>query len=148
MRSPLDPDFDRERWNARRTHWRHIDESARRSLIFEVRSDLASREVARWLESELALEQLVTRNGSCSSDDAVCIEIRSEIVETRIANRHVTKIRSFFALLEPGGSVVREGDVTGRGDSKSDRGRARRKALDDLRRHLRASTVLGGLIAD
>jgi hypothetical protein len=142
----LDPTFDREIWIQRRANWQFIDESARRSLIFEVRSDPASSEIARWLESQLALERFVTRQGNCENSDAVCIDIRSEIVEANVANRHVAKIRSFFSVLEPGGSVVREVDLTGRGNSKSDRERAHRLALDDLHRNFEASSVLNGLI--
>jgi hypothetical protein len=142
----LDPEFERSAWTERRANWQHIDESARRSLIFEVRSDPASQEIARWLESELASERLVARTGRCVSQDAICIDIRSELVEANIANRHVAKIRSFFAIVEPGGSVVRQTDLTGRGDSKSDKERARRMALDDLRNSLHSSSVLGGLI--
>jgi hypothetical protein len=142
----LDPTFNRDDWNRRCASWRMIAESARRSLIFEVRSDPASREIARWLESQLASEQYSIRPGNCGSVDAVCIDIRSEIVEADVANRHVAKIRSFLSVLEPGGTVFREVDLTGRGDSKSDRGRARRHALDDLRRNLHASSVLSGLV--
>jgi hypothetical protein len=77
----------------------------------------------------------------------VCIDIRSELEEANVANRHVAKIRSYFAVVEPGGSVIQQTDLTGRGDSKSDRDRARRMALDDLRSRLDSSSVLGGLIA-
>lgn len=142
----LDPSFARDQWNTRRAAWRHIDESARRALVFEVRSDAASTEIARWLESDLASERFTTRPGNCVSGDAICIDIRSEIVEANIANRHVAKIRSFFSVLEPGGGVFREVDLTGRGDSQSTGDRARRQALDDLRRNVLASTVLSGLV--
>ena len=63
-----------------------------------------------------------------------------------MANRHVARIRSFFSLVEPGGSVLRELDLTGRGNSQADRDRARRAALDDLRRNLRRSDMLTGLV--
>ncbi len=78
--------------------------------------------------------------------DAICIDIRSEVTEGDIASRHIAKIRSTLAILEPNGTVVRERDLVGRGDSKSDRGRARQKALEDLRRALAGLGVLGDLI--
>ncbi len=142
----LDNDFDREGWEARRTEWRAIDEAARRALVFEVRADSASQEIARWVESRLVAKRLRTRTGECQSSDAICIDIRSEYTEANIASRHIAKIRSTFAVYEPGGGVVQESDLVGRGDSKSDRGRARRNALDDLRRSLAGFSVLGGLI--
>lgn len=142
----LDATFNRDAWDRRRAGWSHMNESARRSLVFEVRSDPASREIARWFESQLASERFSTRQGDCAGHDAVCIDIRSEIVEADIANRHVAKIRSFFSVVEPSGSVFREVDMTGRGDSKSDPDRARRQALDDLRRNVQTSSVLNGLI--
>jgi hypothetical protein len=142
----LDPTFDRESWIQRIANWRLIDESARRSLIFEVRSDPASREIAHWLESRLASERFMTRAGNCESGHSVCIDIHSEIVETDIANRHVAKIRSFFSILEPGGSVIREVDLTGRGNSLSDREHARRRAMDNLRSNFQTSNVLSSLI--
>ncbi len=73
-------------------------------------------------------------------------ELVSVAKEVDLASRHIAKIRSTFALLEPGGSVVRESDLIGRGDSKSDRARARRNALNDLRRSLAGFAVLDGLI--
>lgn len=142
----LDPDFDRARWDRRRAGWRATDASARRGLVFEVRSDPASAEIARWLESALASESYAIRRGECGSEGAVCIDIRSEIEEADVANRHVARIRSFFSLVEPGGSVLRELDLTGRGNSQADRDRARRAALDDLRRNLRRSDMLTGLV--
>jgi len=142
----LDSNFDRALWDARRLRWRRADESARRALIFEIRSDPESREIARWLESELATEQLAIRSGGCASREAVCIDIRSEISEAAVANRHVTRIRSFFAVREPGGSVFQERDLTGRGTSPSDPARARREALDDLRSRLTGAKVLDQLL--
>jgi hypothetical protein len=142
----LDSDFNRAIWNQRRVNWRFIDESARRSLIFEVRSDPASAEIASWLESRLSSERFATRQGSCETPEAVCIDIHSEIVEANVANRHIAKIRSFFSVFEPGGSVLREVDLTGRGNSKANRERARRQALDDLHVNFQASSVLSGLI--
>lgn len=138
----LELDFDRSAWETRRANWRAIDEAARRALVFEVRADPASREIASWVESRLVADRLRTRNGGCQSVDAVCIDIRSELTEADVASRHVAKIRSTFAVLEPGGTVVRESERVGRGDSKSDPGRARRKALDDLRKALNAFSVL------
>ena len=142
----LDSNFDRAIWNRRRGGWKRIDESARRSLIFEVRFDPASAEIANWLESRLASERFSTRQGSCQSPEAVCIDIHSEIVEANVANRHIAKIRSFFSVFEPGGSVVRKVDLTGRGNSKTDRKRARRQALDDLYVNFHEAGVLTGLI--
>jgi hypothetical protein len=142
----LDSDFNRAVWNRRRANWKRIDESARRSLIFEVRSDPASAEIASWLESRLASERFATRQGSCESPEAVCIDIHSEIVEANVANRHIAKIRSFFSVFEPGGIVLREIDLTGRGNSKTDRMRARRQALDDLHLNLQEVGVLSELI--
>lgn len=138
----LETDFDRAVWEARRSRWRAIDEAARRALVFEVRADPASREIASWIESRLVAERLRTRGGECQSPDAICIDIRSELTEADVASRHVAKIRSTFAVMEPGGTVVRKSQRVGRGDSKSDRGRARRKALDDLRDALAAFSVL------
>ncbi|MEM9175164.1 MAG: hypothetical protein AAGC67_08005 [Myxococcota bacterium] len=138
----LELDFDRGAWEARRADWRSIDETARRALVFEVRADPASREVASWIETRLVADRLRTRNGECRSPDAICIDIRSEITETDVASRHVAKIRSTLAVLEPGGTVVRESERIGRGASKSDPDRARRKALDDLRDSLTAFSVL------
>ena len=142
----LDSDFNRAIWNRRRTSWKRIDESARRSLIFEVRSDLASAEIASWLESRLASKRFSTRQGSCETPEAVCIDIHSEIVEANVAHRHIAKIRSFFSVFEPGGIVVREVDLTGRGSSKTDRKRARRQALDDLHVNFQEVGVLSELI--
>lgn len=142
----LDDEFDRESWEARRADWRAIDEAARRALIFEVRADPASREIASWVESRLVSERLRTRAGECAGIDAICIDIRSEITEADVASRHITKIRSTFAVLEPGGGVVQESDLEGRGDSTSDRGRAHRNALEDLRKSLAGFSVLHGLI--
>jgi hypothetical protein len=144
MLDVLDAGFDREVWEARRADWRSIDEAARRALMFEVRADPDSREIARWVESRLISERLQTRAGECLDQQAICIDIRSEITEADVASRYIAKIRSTFAVLEPGGSVVKEQNVTGRGDSRADRDRARRNALDDLRRSL---TVLDGLLA-
>ena len=135
-------DFDRGAWEARRADWRAVDEAARRALVFEVRADPASREIASWVESRLVADRLRTRNGECRSPDAVCIDIRSELTEADIASRHVAKIRSTFAVLEPGGTVVRESERVGRGHSKSDPDRARRQALNALRETLAAFSVL------
>jgi len=142
----LDHEFDRERWETRRADWRSIDEAARRALVFEIRADPDSREIASWVESRLVSARLRTRPGECIGVDAVCIDIRSEFTEADIASRHIAKIRSTFAVLEPGGGVVEESDLVGRGDSKADRGRARRNALDDLRQSLTGFSVLDGLI--
>jgi hypothetical protein len=142
----LDADFDRMAWEARRAEWRAIDEAARRALIFEVRADRDSREIASWIESRLVSERLRTRTGTCLGMDAVCIDIRSEITEADIASRHIAKIRSTLAVVEPGGGVVRESDLVGRGDSKSNPGRARRRALEDLRQNIAGFSVLDGLI--
>lgn len=138
----LELDFDRASWEARRARWRSIDEAARRALVFEVRADSDSREIASWVESRLVADRLRTRSGSCESPDAVCIDIRSEVTEADVASRHVAKIRSTFAVLEPGGTVVRESQRVGRGASKSDRERARRQALEDLRSALTSFSVL------
>jgi len=142
----LDSDFDRESWEARRADWRAVDEAARRALIFEVRADPASREIASWIESRLVSERLRTRPGQCQGSDAICIDIRSEYTEVDIASRHIAKIRSTFAVFEPGGGVFQESDLVGRGDSKSNPSRARRNALNDLRRSLAGFSVLEGLI--
>ena len=142
----LHPTFNRDEWNRRRETWRTIDESARRALVFEVRSDPASQEIARWLESQLASEQLTTRPGSCLSGNSICIDIRSEVVEADIASRYVARIRSYFSILEPGGSLVREVDLSGRGNSSADPARARRRAMDDLRRNFESASILNSLI--
>jgi len=142
----LDPTFNRDEWKNRRAAWRHVDESARRALIFEVRSDPASREVARWLESQLASEELITRPGSCVNGDTVCIDIRSEFVEADVASRYVARVRSYFSILEPGGSLVREVDLHGRGNSSADPARARRRAMDDLRKNFESASILDSLI--
>ncbi|GEM_PF-5309093 len=143
----LELDFDPGIWETRRSRWRTIDEAARRALVFEVRADRDSQEIASWVESRLVAERLRTRNGGCESPDAVCIDIRSEITEADVASRHVARIRSTFALLEPGGTVVRESERTGRGASKSDRERARRKALEDLRNAMASFSVLDEALA-
>jgi hypothetical protein len=142
----LHPSFDRDEWQNRRAAWRAIDEAARRALVFEVRSDSASQEVARWLESQLASEQLITRPGSCLDGDSICIDIRSEVVEADIASRYVARIRSYFSILEPGGSLVREVDLSGRGNSNADPARARRRAMDDLRKNFESASILDSLI--
>jgi hypothetical protein len=142
----LHPSFNREKWNARRAAWRAIDESARRALVFEVRSDTASQEVARWLESQLASEQLITRQGSCLDGDSICIDIRSEVVEADVASRYVARIRSYFSILEPGGSLIREVDLRGRGNSGANPARARRRAMDDLRKNFESASILNSLI--
>ena len=67
------------------------------ALIFEVRADPDSREIARWVESRLISERLQTRAGECLGEDAVCIDIRSEITEADIASRYIAKIRSTLA---------------------------------------------------
>jgi len=143
----LDRNFDRAKWETRRARWREIDAAARRALVFEVRADRDSQEIASWVESKLVADRLRTRNGECASPDAVCIDIRSEVIEADVASRHIAKIRSTLAILEPSGSVVRERDLIGRGDSKSDPARARRKALESLRKHLVTLSVLGDLVA-
>lgn len=142
----LDAGFDRARWDARRSRWRAIDEAARRALVFEVRSDPASREIAGWIESRLVAERLQTRGGACDAPDAVCIDVRSELTEAELAHRHIAKIRSTVAVLEPGGALVHANDVEGRGASKADRERARRRALDDLRIGLAEFDVFDGLL--
>ena len=142
----LDPTLSRANWAQRSARWRDLKESVRRALIFEVRSDSASHEIARWLEAELASRRYSTRQGGCSNPDAICIDVRSEIAEANVASRHVAKIRSYFSILEPGGSTLREVDLSGRGNSSSDPDRARRKALDDLRHNFHAINLLGGLI--
>jgi hypothetical protein len=144
----LDASFNRAEWDRRRERWQRVDESARRSLVFEIRSDPASQEIARWLASQLEANRLTTRPGACGSDEAICIDIRSEIVEANVANRHLTQIRSSFSFVEPGGSVVREINLRGRGNSSADGDRARRHALDDLRRNFQSSSLLDGLTAN
>ena len=141
----VDPGFARGPWETRRDGWRAVDEAARRALVFEIRADRESQEIADWVETRLLADRLRTREGGCESEDAVCIDIRSEVTETRVASRHIAKIRSTLALLEPSGSVLRAEDVEGRGASKSDRDRARRRALDDLRDGLSLFSVLGGV---
>jgi hypothetical protein len=146
----LDGDFARQKWEARRARWREADEAARRALVFEVRADAASQEIANWVESSLIAERLRTRSGDCLRSrrpiDAICIDIQTEFTEANVASRHIAKVRSTFAVLSPDGGVVQERDWVGRGDSKSGRARARRNALDDLRRSLASSPVLNGLI--
>ena len=142
----LDPAFDRPAWGARRANWRKIDEAARRALVFEVRSDSASREIAHWVESRLVASRLRTRAGECVTRDAVCIDIRSEFTEADEASRHIAKFRATVAVLEPNGAVIQEGDLTGRGESKADAARARRNALDDLRQGLASFGFFEGLI--
>lgn len=129
----LDPGFDRARWEARRTDWRRADEAARRALVFEIRTDPLSEELADTIESRLVGARLRTRSGGCEGLDAVCIDIRSDLTETEVASRHIARIRSTVLVLEPGGTVFNENTIVGRGDSKSDRAIARRRALDDLR---------------
>ena len=142
----LDSNFDQAGWEARRATWRAADEAARRALVFEVRADSASREIASWVESRLVADRLRIRSGKCLSPDAICIDIRSEVTEADVASRHIAKIRSTLAVLEPGGSVVQENDLVGRGDSKSGRDRARRNALDNLRESLASFSVLDELV--
>ena len=146
----LEPDFDRPKWEAQRARWREADEAARQALIFEVRADAASEEIANWVESSLISERLRTRSGDCLGSlrprDAICIDIQTEFTEANVASRHIAKVRSTFAVLAPDGGVVQERDWVGRGDSKSDGARARRNALDDLRQSLASSPVLNGLI--
>jgi hypothetical protein len=139
-------DFDRRVWDARRASWQDTDRSARSALVFAVRPDRQSREIASWLESALAAERFAVRAGGCSDLETVCIDVRSEVVEADVASRYVTRIRSFFAVHEPGGGLFQERDLTGRGDSSSDRRRARRAALDDLHNRLSASPVLDQLL--
>lgn len=141
----IDLDFDRAAWESRRRNWRQIDEAARRALIFEVRADRDSKEVARWVESRLVADRLQTRAGGCRSPEAICIDIRSEVTEAAVASRHIAKIRSVLELREPSGAIVRERNLEGRGASKSDRARARRRALDDLREVVSSFSVLDGL---
>ncbi len=143
----LHPTFNRDEWKNRRAAWRAIDESARRALIFEIRSDPASQEVARWLESQLASQQFSTRSGSCLNGDSVCIDVRSEVVEADVASRYIARIRSYFSILEPGGNLVREIDLSGRGNSSANPARARRSAMDDLRKNFESASILGSLIA-
>ncbi|MEE8165045.1 MAG: hypothetical protein V3T64_05720, partial [Myxococcota bacterium] len=142
----LGSDFDRRVWDARRASWRDTDRSARSALVFAVRPDPQSEEIASWLESALAAERFVIREGGCNNLETVCIDVRSEIVEADVANRYVTSIRSFFSVHEPGGGLFQERDLTGRGDSASNRHRARRAALDDLHDRLKASHVLDQLL--
>jgi hypothetical protein len=142
----LQPSFDRARWNARRASWQAIEISARHAIVFEVRSDPASQEIAHWLESKLATAKLSTRSGNCTNGDSVCIDIRSEVIEAELASRYVTRIRSVFSLLEPDGHTVREIDLVGRGNSGADPARARRQAMDDLHENFEAARILESLI--
>ena len=142
----LQPAFDRAGWNERRATWQAIGRSARRALVFEVRSDSASQEIARWLEAKLATAEFSARNGKCTNDESVCIDIRSEVIEAELASRYVTRIRSIFSLLEPGGNTVREIDLVGRGNSSADPARARRQAMDDLRENFEEAQILESLI--
>ncbi len=142
----LDPGFDRSTWVARRAGWREAEEAARRALVFEIRTDALSGEIARWVASRLASDRLRTRGGTCLSPDAICIDIRSELTETDVASRHIARIRSTFSVLEPGGTVLAERDLVGRGDSQSDRDRARRLALDDLRSGIAAGPLLAPIL--
>ena len=142
----LGSDFDRRAWDARRASWQATDRSARHALVFAVRPDPQSQEIAGWLEAALAAERFAIREGGCIELETVCIEVRSEVVEADVASRYVTRIRSFFAVHEPGGGLFQERDLTGRGDSSSDRRRARRAALDDLHSRLSASHVLDQLL--
>ena len=142
----LRPTFNRDEWNRRQDRWRSIDDAARRALVFEVRSDTASQEVARWLESQLAAEQLATRSGSCTESNHICIDIRSEVVEADVASRSVTRIRSFFSILEPGGNLIREVGLSGRGNSNAGPDRAKHLAMDDLRRNFESARILDRLI--
>ncbi len=142
----LESDFDRRVWDARRASWQETDRSARRALVFAVRPDQHSREIASWLESALAAERFAIREGGCIDLETVCIDVRSEVLEADVASRYVTMIRSFFAVHEPGGGLFQERDLTGRGDSSSDRHRSRRAALDDLHNRLSASHVLDQLL--
>jgi hypothetical protein len=142
----LQPSFDREAWNEQISVWLAFEHSARRALVFEVRSDEWSREIAHWLESKLTTLQLSTRGGNCRNDDSVCIDIRSEVVEAELASRYVTRIRSVFSLVEPGGNTIREVDLVGRGNSSADPARARRHAMDDLRENFEAARIVQSLI--
>jgi hypothetical protein len=142
----LDSDFDRSVWEARRTSWQDTIRNARLALVFAVRPDQQSQEIASWLESALAAERFAIREDGCSNLETICIEIRSEVVETDVANRYVTRIRSFIAVHEPGGGLFQERDLTGRGDSSSDRLRAHRAALDDLHDRFRKRRVLDQLL--
>jgi len=139
-------DFDRHVWDARRASWQETDRSARSALVFAVRPDRQSREIASWLESALAAEHFAIREAGCIDLETICIDVRSEVIETDVASRYVTRIRSFFAVHEPGGGLFQERDLTGRGDSSNDRQRARRAALDDLHNRLSASHVLDQLL--
>lgn len=142
----VDPSFDRKRYDALRLRWSAMDQDARRALVFHVSADPASREIARWLESHLAAERFTTQPGECAVGDAICIEIRSDIVETDVAQRFVAKIRSHLAILDSGGRMLQARDLVGRGDSSADAERARQKALKNLRKQFVSTSVLDGLI--
>ncbi len=142
----LDGNLDVSPWLERRDAWRQADAESRRALRFAVRSDGESQEIARWVVSALAAEQLAVRERGCLEPETVCIDIRSELVEAAVASRYVTQIRSVFAVHEPSGALLGERDLRGRGDSAADRERARRAALEDLRRRLTASPVLTELL--
>lgn len=129
----LDAEFDRAGWERRRAGWREADEGARRALVFEIRTDALSRELADSIESRLVGARLRTRTGGCQSPDTICIDIRSDLTETKVARRHIARIRSTVLVLEPGGTVFTQKAIVGRGDSKSDGMLARRRALDALR---------------
>jgi hypothetical protein len=68
------------------------------------------------------------------------------VIEAELARRYVTRIRSIFSLLEPGGTTVREVDLVGRGNSGTDPARARRQAMDDLHDNFEAAQILERLI--
>ena len=137
----LDGGFDRSQWETRRASWRAADEEARRALVFEIRTDALSREIADSIESRLVGARLRTRSGRCQSDDAICIDIRSDLTETEVASRHIARIRSTVLVLEPGGTVFTENAIVARGDSKSDREIARQRAFDALRADIAAGVL-------
>ena len=63
-----------------------------------------------------------------------------------MARRSIAKIRSTFAVVEPGGTVFAERDLVGKGDSKSSRARAKERAFDDLRDAIAAGALLGEVV--
>lgn len=144
--SVLDPTFDHATWKQRRARWRRTDETARRTLVFEIRSDDDSRELAGWVESLLVSKRLRTRTGSCMPSDAVCVDIRSVVKEDYVAGRHIAQIRSTLAILGSDGSVIRSTKLEAFGKSRSDRALARRDALDQLERRVRGAELLDELI--
>jgi hypothetical protein len=142
----LDPDFDRPGWEARQASWRSTDEAARRSLVFEIRSDADAEPIADWIETRLVRQRLRMREGDCRMGDAICIDVRSKFTETYVVGRHIARVRATVLVLDPTGSTVQSGELQGSGQAKSDPALARRNALADLERRLHDFAILNGLL--